>query len=134
MHRIISIFIIGLVLLAPMRAQTVPDGLVDALARGDARTMAVYFHQSLELTILTKDYMVSKNQATRIMEDFFKEHPPTGFSISFEGAKQKSKYAIGALKTAAQDFRVNIFFLNKEGDRLIYYMSIEKESNYELHP
>lgn len=134
MHRIISIFIIGLGLLAPMRAQTVPEGLVDALAKGDARAMAGYFHESLELTILGKDYMASKNQATRIMEDFFKEHPPTAFSISFEGAKEKSKYAIGALTSSAQNFRVNIFFLNKEEDRLIYYMSIEKESNYELWP
>jgi hypothetical protein len=27
-----------------------------------------------------------------------------------------------------------MFFLNKEGKRLIYYLSIEKESQYELTP
>ena len=68
------------------------------------------------------------------MENFFKENPPTGFKISFEGTKEKSKYAIGNLTTGNGNFRVNIFFMNKDEKRLVYYMSIEKESQYELHP
>lgn len=118
----------------PLRAQTVPDELSQAMKAGDASKLAQFFHESLELTILDKDYVASKNQATRIMENFFKEHPPTGFSISFEGTKEKSKYAIGNLVTGNGNFRVNIFFINKDEKRLVYYMSIEKESQYELSP
>jgi len=120
--------------LVPLTGQTVDSGLIKALGQGDAGGMAEYFHQSLEMTILEKDYMASKNQAARIMENFFKEHPPTGFTISFEGTKEKSKYAIGLLTTSEANFRVNIFFLNVENKRLVYYLSIEKESQYELHP
>jgi hypothetical protein len=134
MHRLITIFIIGFTIMIPVNGQTVPDGLVEALSKGDAGSMAEFFHQSLGMTILEKDYLSSKNQATRIMENFFKENKPTGFTISFEGAKEKSKYAIGALTTADATFRVNMFFLNKENKRLIYYLSIEKESQYELRP
>ncbi|MCK4751420.1 MAG: DUF4783 domain-containing protein [Bacteroidales bacterium] len=134
MHRLITIFIIGFTIMIPVNGQTVPVGLVEALSKGDAGSLAEFFHQSLEMTILEKDYQSSKNQATRIMENFFKENTPTGFTISFEGAKEKSKYAIGALTTADATFRVNMFFLNKENRRLIYYLSIEKESQYELHP
>ncbi len=134
MYRIITFLLISSMVLIPLNAQTVPDGLIKALKNGDAGEMAVYFHQSLEMTILEKDHMASKNQATRIMESFFKDHPPTGFTISFEGAKDKSKYAIGSLATAEGTYRVNLFFLNKEDKRLIYYLSIEKESQYELHP
>jgi hypothetical protein len=68
------------------------------------------------------------------MENFFKNHPPTDFSVSFEGTKDESKYAIGSLKTKDGQFRVNLFFLSKEGARLIYYLSIEKETPYELSP
>ena len=114
--------------------QTVPAGLVDAMAAGNASAMSEYFHQSLELSILDEDYESSKNQATRILESFFKKHKPTDFKVSFEGTKEKSKYAIGTLSAADGSYRVNLFFINKGGKRLIYYLSIEKESRYELLP
>ena len=114
--------------------QTVPEGLVEAMGQGDASAMSEYFHQSLELSILEEDYETSKNQATRIMESFFKKHSPTGFSVSFEGTKEQSKYAIGTLSTKEGTFRVNLFFIHKDEKRLIYYLSIEKESQYELNP
>ncbi len=114
--------------------QTVPKGLVEAMGQGDASVMSEYFHQSLEMSILEKDYETSKNQAARIMESFFKKHPPTGFTVSFEGTKEQSKYAIGTLSTSNGTFRVNLLFINKDEKRLIYYLSIEKESQYELNP
>ena len=134
MRTLIPILLIGWAILVPAGGQTVPEGLTAAIAGGKAESMAEYFHQSLEMTILGKDYMTSKNQATRIMENFFREHPPKDFRISFEGAKEESKYAIGSLTTAGEVFRVNLFFMNKEEKRLIYYLSIEKESEYELQP
>ncbi len=118
----------------PLSAQTVPAELTIAMKAGEAAKVARFFHESLELTILDKDYVASKNQATRIMENFFKEHPPTGFTISFEGTKEKSRYAIGNLTTSNGNFRVNIFFMSKDDKGLVYYMSIEKESQYELYP
>jgi len=123
-----------MLVLFPLLAQTVPANLAKAIEEGDAAGMAVFFHQSLEMTILEKDYEISKNQATRIMENFFKEYEPLAFTISFEGTKEQSKYAIGTLTTSDESFRVNLFFMNKENKRLIYYLSIEKESQYELNP
>ena len=120
--------------LIPVMGQTVPAELAEAIGMGDATRMSTYFHQSLEMTILEEDYEASKNQATRIMENFFKKHTPTEFKVSFEGTKEQSKYAIGTLTTKDGAFRVNMFFLNKQDSRLIYYLSIEKESLYELVP
>jgi len=134
MRRLITIFLLSSVVLISGRGQTVPQELTEAIGKGNANKMAAFFHQSLEMTILEKDYMASKNQATRIMENFFKNNPPTSFTISFEGTKEKSKYAIGSLKTKEANFRVNMFFLNRQEERLIYYLSIEKESQYEIRP
>lgn len=120
--------------LIPVMGQTVPAELIEAIGKGDATRMSTHFHQSLEMTILEDEYECSKNQATRILENFFKSHKPNGFSISFEGSKEESKYAIGTLTTSNGSFRVNMFFLNKEGKRLVYYLSIEKESQYEITP
>ena len=124
----------SVLVLPQVLGQTVPSELVDAIGQGDATAMSAWFHQSLEMAILEEEYETSKNQATRILESFFKKHEPTGFSISFEGAKKQSKYAIGTLTTANGSFRINMFFINKEDKRLIYYLSIEKESHYELTP
>jgi hypothetical protein len=134
MNRLITIFLLKVLLLLPLMGQTVPPELVKAISEGNASRMSEYFHQSLEMTILEKDYDASKVQATRIMESFFKNHPPTEFTISFEGTKDQSKYAIGSLRTKDGVFRVNMFFLNKEGERMIYYLSIEKETQYVLSP
>ena len=123
-----------MLVLPQVLSQTVPADLASAIGKGNATAMSAWFHQSLEMTILEEEHECSKNQATRILESFFKSHKPIGFSISFEGAKEESKYAIGTLTTSSGNFRVNMFFLNKEGKRLIYYLSIEKESQYELTP
>lgn len=134
MHRLITIFLLTTTALIPVTGQTVPAELIEAIGKGDATRMSTHFHQSLEMTILDEDYKASKNQATRIMENFFKKHTPTEFKVSFEGTKEQSKYAIGTLTTKDGAFRVNMFFLNKQDSRLIYYLSIEKESLYELVP
>jgi hypothetical protein len=134
MYRLITISLLITMALLPVTGQTVPAELAEAIGKGDENRMSTYFHQSLEMTILEEDYKASKNQATRIMENFFKKHTPTEFKVSFEGTKEQSKYAIGTLTTKDGAFRVNLFFLNKEGSHLIYYLSIEKESQYELLP
>jgi hypothetical protein len=133
-QRILTILLLSIVALPQLLSQTVPSDLVNALSRGDAAAMSAWFHQSLEMSILEEDYETSKNQATRILESFFKSHKASGFNVSFEGTKEQSKYAIGTLSTSNGNFRVKLFFLDKEGKRLIYYLSIEKESQYELPP
>jgi hypothetical protein len=133
-QRILTILLLNMLVLPQVLSQTVPADLAEAIRKGDATEMSAWFHQSLEMTILEEEYETSKNQASRILESFFKSHTPTAFTISFEGTKEQSKYAIGSLSTSDGNFRVNMFFLNKDGKRLIYYLSIEKESQYELTP
>lgn len=130
--KLINILTLALFISISSLGQNIPEGLVNAMKTGNAKNLSEFFHQSLEMTILEKDYNSSKNQATRIMEDFFRDHKPSDFTISFEGTKEKSKYAIGILKTKDQEFRINMFFLNKGEEKLIYYLSIEKDSEYAL--
>jgi hypothetical protein len=130
--RIWNILALTILITLNLSAQNVPKGLMDAMKNGNADKLSGFFHQNLEMTILEKDYMSSKNQATRIMEDFFNNYKPLDFTVSFEGTKENSKYAIGILKTEDQDFRINLFFLSQGKNKLIYYISIEKETDYEL--
>ena len=133
-QRILTILLVNLLVIPQVLSQTVPADLVSALGRGDATALSAWFHQSLEMSILEEEYESSKNQATRILENFFKSHKPSSFTVSFEGTKEQSKYAIGTLNTSNGKFRVNLFFMDKDNKRLIYYLSIEKETQYELPP
>lgn len=100
--------------------------MVQAFGNGDAKKIAEYFHDNLEMKILEDVHITSKNQATRILQDFFKDYPPTSFKVTYEGTKQDSKYGIGTLSTKKGSFRINLYFMEGRKEKIIYYLSIEK--------
>jgi len=133
--RFTSYFVLSVLLFVclPLSAQQESPELVKAIRDGNAKALSGFFHKSLEMTILDKDYVVSKEQATRILEDFFKNNKPLEFTISFGGEKDDSHYSIGNLKTKDKNYRVNLFFIeNQENKRLIYFLSIELDEGYAL--
>jgi len=107
-------------------SQMVPESMVKAFANGDSKKIAEYFHDNLEMKILEDVHITSKNQATRILQVFFKDYPPTSFKVTYEGTKQDSKYGIGTLATKKGNFRVNLYFMEGRKEKIIYYLSIEK--------
>mgnify|MGYP005857176367 CR=1 FL=1 len=108
--------------------QEIPSEITDAFRVGDAKVLATFFHDNLELKIIDKSYISSDKQAERILEKFFKEHPPTSFVVNFNATRQGSKHGLGSLITEKGSFRVNIYFLDNSPDQKIYLLSIEKES------
>lgn len=106
--------------------QTVPAEITEAFVKGDAKQLAEYFHDNLEMKILKNEYVTSKNQASRIMQDFFKHNPPLSFQLEYEGTKQDSKYGLGTLVTRKGSFSVNLYFLDGRKEKIIYSLSIEK--------
>jgi hypothetical protein len=104
----------------------VPKGIIHAFEKGNAKELAHYFHTNLELKLPDEEYIASKNQATRILQDFFTEYPPVSFKVDFEGSKQDSKYGLGTLVSRQASFRVNINFMEGRKEKIIYSLSIEK--------
>lgn len=107
-------------------SQVVPVGVVNAIGDGDAGKFAGYFHNNVEIRILGEDHVASKNQATRIMHEFFKNNPPVSFSINYEGNKNDSKYGFGTLVTKKGTYRINLYFMKGRKNPVIYSISIEK--------
>jgi len=107
-------------------SQMVPGGIIHAFENGDARELSAYFNENLELQLPGENHVTSKNQATRIMQDFFKENEPLSFKVTYEGKKQDSKYGLGTLVTRKGTFRINIYFMEGKKEQTIYYLSIEK--------
>lgn len=107
-------------------SQLVPEGIINAFEKGNARELSQFFHDNLEIKLLDKEYVTSKNQASRIIQKFFEEYPPISFKLDFEGTKQDSKYSLGTLKSQKASFRVNLYFMEGKKDKIIYFLSIEK--------
>jgi hypothetical protein len=125
MMRYLMTFIL-LVAALNSNAQMVPKEIIKAFEEGNAKQLAAYFHNNLEMQILKEEYVTSKNQAVRIMQDFFKENPPLSFQLKYEGTKQDSKYGLGTLVTRKGTFNVNLYFLEGRKEKIIYSLTIEK--------
>lgn len=107
-------------------SQTISKGIVSAFEKGDARKLSKELHTNLEINLDGKLQLVSRNQAIRVLQDFFDNNPPKSFKVTHQGTKVGSLYGIGQLKTKKSTFRVNLYFIKVDASNLIYNITIEK--------
>jgi hypothetical protein len=110
----------------------VPDGIINSLKVGNAKELAKYFNDNIELILLDKEGVYSKSQAELILKDFFTKNAvnsPNGFIKLFEGGKDSLKYIIGTLYTSKGRYRVSLFFKNINGSFIIHQLRIEDDNN-----
>jgi hypothetical protein len=116
----------------PMQSGPIPEGIILAFRAGNAEELAKYFYNNIELIILDKEDVYSKNQAEQILRKFFTDHHPASFNIIHEGGKETSRYAIGSLSTSSGNFRVSFLIKNQDGTPLIHQLRIEEEDEDNL--
>jgi len=119
---------ISLVSVIPAFNQELPDKLLHGFQTGNPEELSAHFTDRLQMTIQTNDYRVSKIQATELLREFFKNNPPSSFSVLFKGNKKDSNFAVGKLVTKGNSYRITIFFTKMEGKNLIHLLEIEKEN------
>ena len=130
MRKMFSFLFIGLLAVSAYSQENVeiPSGISMALKSGDAAQLSNYLNDNVEMVILDKEGIYSKDQAEVILNDFFKKNPPRRFSLLHQGGKTKSKYGIGNLETADQTFRVYFLLKETNGKQIIHQLRIEKEN------
>ncbi len=112
--------------LSILLSQEIPDGIVNAFKKGNTKQLSGYLNNNIELKILDKEYITSKNQAVRILQEFFEQYPPVSFTTTYQNVKKDTYYGVGILKTEKEEFKVDIYFLEGRKERIIYYLSIKK--------
>lgn len=97
-------------------AQTAEKEIItEAIGEGDSKKIASYFLPSIDLTVESTEDVYSRDQAEMIVNHFFQDHPPTGFSLKHEGkSKLDDYYYIGTLN--AEDGTYRLTFFLKKGD------------------
>ena len=88
--------------------EDITKNVTNAIRKGSASELAVYFNSSIDLTVPDKEGSFSKAQAEQIVKDFFTKNTPKSFEIKHQGkSADGSNYAIGTLVTNTGNFRTN---------------------------
>lgn len=101
--------------------------ILKAFKAGNAVKIATYFGDNVDLSILGKSNLYSKSQAQQILQHFFTDHKPKGFTIIHKGNGGSSQYFIGELiSIAGKKYRVTINSKNEGSKNEISSLTIEE--------
>ncbi len=111
--------LICLVMVVTPMVEGLPDmtGITKALRSGDATTLASYFADDVELAIVDDEDMYAKDEAEKLLANFFASHKPKSFSQVHKGTSkgEDSHYVIGDLVAGSETYRIYIY-LKEVGD------------------
>ncbi len=108
-------------------AAVIPPRIFDSMKIGNAAELAKYFNSSVELVILDKEEIYSRQHAEQVVRNFFTNNKPKNFTILHQGGRDGAKYAIGKLETENKSFRIYFLVKDDGGKPLIHQLRIEEE-------
>lgn len=112
-----------------LAAGDIGNDIAAAIRAGDARKLAQWFSNHIDLTVLGKEELYSKAQAEQILRDFFQKHPPRSFILKHHSSNPTTtQYGIGSyLSRNGEKYRIH-FLIKKIGNQIfIQQFSIETE-------
>ena len=113
---------------SPSLQTTNLSAVTKALSEGDATALNAFLDTSVELTLLDKQNVYDKSQATSALRDFFSRNKPRSFNPVHQGTSRgnTSHYTIGDMSTASGNYRVYLYYKSNGGGVLIQEIRIEK--------
>lgn len=119
-----SIFL--LLLLSNNLFSQIPAQIENGLKTGNAKMIASCFNDNVELVILDKENVCSKEQGEIILSDFFSKNKPTDFKLTHQGGTD-SVYGIGKMQTANANFLIYFMLKSFANKPLLVQLRIEKD-------
>ena len=104
----------------------IPVQIENGLKTGNAKMIASCFNDNVELIILDKENVCSKEQGEIILNDFFNKNRPTDFKLTHQGGTD-SVYGIGKMQTATANFRIYFMLKSFANKPLLVQLRIEKD-------
>ncbi|MCK5730964.1 MAG: DUF4783 domain-containing protein [Draconibacterium sp.] len=123
----ILFLVTGLIFASLNTSAQIPDEIILSLQTGNAKVLASYFNDNVELVVIDNDNVYSKAQAKQIVSNFFNSFTPESFNVIHQGGKEGSKYVIGNLVTDNGNFRIYFLLKNNSGKDYIHQLRIEKK-------
>jgi hypothetical protein len=104
----------------------IPSRMATGFKAGDAKMVASCFNDNVELVILDKENVCSREQGEMILADFFSKNKPTDYKLTHQGGND-SVYGIGKLQTAGANYRIYFVLKTFAGKPLVVQLRIEKD-------
>ena len=105
------------------------DDIANSIRNGDARELAVFFGNTIDLQIIDQENVYSKAQAELILKDFFIKNQPKSFTILHKGSSPEgTQYVIGNLTTTkGKSFRTSFHLKTINGRSVLQELRIENK-------
>lgn len=124
---IILVFLFTSISLAFGQKETIED-VKNSIKAGNSKEMAKHFNSNVDVTIDAEIQTYSKIQAEYVFKDFFKNNPPSSFTIVHQGSSKGGlPYAIGQYLSDDKTYRVWMRIKNSGDKYLIHEISFIKE-------
>ena len=106
------------------------DDINNAIKQGDAKAVAAFFNDKVDLKIKDQEDVYSKAQAESVVKDFFLKNKVKGFTPAHSSAsKGANQFVVGTLDTSTGKYRVS-YLLKKNNEKfLINQFRIEDETD-----
>jgi len=104
----------------------IPEQIISGLKAGDAKIVASYFNENIELVVIDRELVCSQAQGEQILKDFYTHNKPLDFKITHQGGEDSS-YAIGKMQTGNGNFRIYLTLKSKSGKSQIVQLRIDKD-------
>ena len=116
------IFIIGFLLSTASYSQD----LISALKNGNAKELAAYFDNNVEITIGEQKSSANKKNGEELLRNFFNEAEVKNFQLIHQSGSSSSQYYIGNLTTTSGVYRTTVFTKQKGKNTFIQEIRFEK--------
>lgn len=101
------------------------------LAKGDAASLASWFADTLDVTVISSTRNCSRRQAQEILRTFFEANTPRSFQVTHRASEANKKYLIGLLSAGGELFQVTIYATSTGGGSYkIQELNISRQTAY----
>jgi hypothetical protein len=127
-HRsgLVLFFVLWMLVNPLLSVGQIPQQIISGLKAGDARLVASFFYENIELVVLDRELVCSQAQGEQILKDFFARNRPVDFKITHQGG-EGSSYGIGKMQTGNGNFRVYFLLKSNGGKAQIVQLRIDKD-------
>jgi hypothetical protein len=114
--------------------QEINEQINKSIENGNSKELSIHFHEKIELKVVDKENLYSKHQAEKIIEEFFRQFPPSRFiEIKNNTTKNTKQVVSGRYLSGKTKFRIS-YLLKKFNDQFyITQFRIEKPHEEQFH-
>lgn len=128
MRYILLLLVFTLVRIDGFGQSEIIEDVKTAIKTGSSKELSKFLNANVDVTMEDDMKSYSKTQAEFVLKDFFKNNPPSSFTIVHQGASKGGlPYAIGQYVSGSNTYRVWMRIKQTESKYLIHEISFIKE-------